>query len=325
LDVAQRAELLGFEFMIWLQAVGKLSVLSPVDSFVGIVLSVAILLMLSAIAVNMVLLLVAAWILMYAGILFLGFGGSRWTSDMAINYYKTVLGVAVQLFTMTLIVGIGTDLLATFYAKMSKGPLNFDELGVMLVACFALLLLVSRVPPLVGGIISGGGGGGGIGNFGTGAIAGFAMGAAGTAAAAASMAGAASAGAAVNIAGGASAVQAAFNAAQQNMASGGSMFAGGGDGSHSPGSTSNSLGAAMGTGARFAAEMGAHLAKGATSVAKQAAGHTMDGFKDRVGETVGGRIAAAIKASGQGEAGEPAFEGNSVAAANETQLDPLPR
>ncbi|MGS0066676.1 type IV secretion system protein, partial [Escherichia coli] len=35
-----------------------------------------------------------AWILLYAGVFFLGFGGSRWTSDMAINYYKTVLGLA---------------------------------------------------------------------------------------------------------------------------------------------------------------------------------------------------------------------------------------
>jgi type IV secretion system protein TrbL len=128
-----------------------------VDSFIGIVLSAVILVMLTAIAVNMLLLLVSGWILMYAGIFFLGFGGSRWTSEMAINYYKTVLGVAVQLFAMTLVVGIGTDLLATFYAKMSKGALNFEELGVMLVACFALLLLVNRIPPLLGGIVSGGG------------------------------------------------------------------------------------------------------------------------------------------------------------------------
>ena len=32
------------------------------------------------------------WILAYAGIFFLGFGGSRSTSEMAINYYKTVRG-----------------------------------------------------------------------------------------------------------------------------------------------------------------------------------------------------------------------------------------
>jgi type IV secretion system protein TrbL len=168
-------------FMIWKQGVRNLSMLSPVDSAVGIVLSAVILIMLTAIAVNILLLLISGWILMYAGIFFLGFGGSRWTSDIAINYYKTVLSVAVQLFAMSLIVGIGINLLATFYAKMSKGPLNFDELGVMLVACFTLLLLVSRVPPLLGGIISGGGGG--VHNMGIGAIAGAALGATSVAAA----------------------------------------------------------------------------------------------------------------------------------------------
>ena len=65
------------------------------DSFIGVALSVGILALLAIIAVNMLLLLVSVWLLMYAGIFFLGFGGSRWTSDMAINYYKTVLGVSV--------------------------------------------------------------------------------------------------------------------------------------------------------------------------------------------------------------------------------------
>jgi entry exclusion lipoprotein TrbK len=35
-----------------------------------------------------------------------------WTSDMAINYYKTVLGVAAQLMTMVLLVGIGKTFLS---------------------------------------------------------------------------------------------------------------------------------------------------------------------------------------------------------------------
>lgn len=182
----------------------------------GVVLSAGILLLLAVIAVNMLLLLVSAWLLSYAGIFFLGFGGSRWTSDMAINYYKTVLGVAVQIMTMVLLVGIGNDLLSSFYAKMSKGTLNFEELGVMLVFCLALLLLVNRVPPLVAGVISGTGVGnaGGIGNFGAGAAVGAAMGAASVAAGAASMAGAAVMSGAANLAGGASAVKAAFEKAQ---------------------------------------------------------------------------------------------------------------
>ncbi|KFE11865.1 P-type conjugative transfer protein TrbL [Vibrio cholerae] len=107
-------------FMIWKQAISNLSAWSPIDSFVGVVLSAGILVLLAIIAVNMLLMMVSAWMLMYAGIFFLGFGGSRWTSDMAINYFKTVLGQAVQIMTMVLLIGIGNDLLSTCYNDMSK-------------------------------------------------------------------------------------------------------------------------------------------------------------------------------------------------------------
>lgn len=208
-------------FMILKQAFTNSSIWSPVDSFIGVALSVGILILLAVVAVNMLLLLVSGWLLMYAGIFFLGFGGSRWTSDMAINYYKTVLGVAVQIMTMVLLVGIGNDLLSSFYARMNTGTLNFEELGVMLVFCVALLMLVNRVPPLIAGIISGTGIGnaGGIGNFGAGAAVGAAMGAASVAAGAASMAGAAVISGAANLAGGASAVKAAFEKAQGSATS----------------------------------------------------------------------------------------------------------
>ncbi|MGS0539511.1 P-type conjugative transfer protein TrbL [Xanthomonas oryzae pv. oryzicola] len=208
-------------FMILKQAFTNSSIWSPVDSFIGVALSVGILILLAVVAVNMLLLLVSGWLLMYAGIFFLGFGGSRWTSDMAINYYKTVLGVAVQIMTMVLLVGIGNDLLSSFYARMNTGTLNFEELGVMLVFCVALLMLVNRVPPLIAGIISGTGIGnaGGIGNFGAGAAVGAAMGAVSVAAGAASMAGAAVMSGAANLAGGASAVKAAFEKAQGSATS----------------------------------------------------------------------------------------------------------
>lgn len=200
-------------FMIWRQAITNLSIWSPVDSIVGLALSAAIMVLLAAVAVNMMLVLVSAWILMYAGIFFLGFGGSRWTSDMAISYYKTVLGVGMQLLTMVILVGIGVDLLNTFYAKMNKGTLNFDELGVMMVFCVTLLMLITRVPPLVASIVSGGGVGAAsaIGSsVGAGTVVGAAMAGASVASAAASMAGGAMMGAAQSMAGGASAIKEAF-------------------------------------------------------------------------------------------------------------------
>ena len=218
-------------FMIFKQSLVNMSLWSPIDSVIGFFLSLGILLLLATVGVNMLLLFVSSWILMYAGVFFLGFGGSRWTSDMAINYYKTFLGVAVQIFAMVLLVGIGVDLLTAFYAKMNKGTLNFEELGVMLVFCMALLMLINKVPGLLSGVITGAGiSQAGIGSFGAGAVAGAALGAAGMAATAASMAGAAVMGGAQSIAGGMSAVKEAFAKAQAAMDGGsGQMPSFGGD------------------------------------------------------------------------------------------------
>lgn len=381
-------------FMILKQALKNSSVWSPVDSFIGVALSVGILILLAVVAVNMLLLLVSGWLLMYAGIFFLGFGGSRWTSDMAINYYKTVLGVAVQIMTMVLLVGIGNDLLSSFYARMNTGTLNFEELGVMLVFCVALLMLVNRVPPLVAGVISGTGIGnaGGIGNFGAGAAIGAAMGAASMAAGAAGMAGSAIMGAATSAAGGASAIKAAFEKAAGSVGTGGGSgeipsfggFGGGsgtgpsgdagigstpfaqaagfggsslgggsssksgGDkgssGSHraakdepkpsgagqqggaAPSSTGPGLlasaASALGTASRVAADTGANLARGTADVAKAKAASIRDAALERIADTTGGKIAAAIKAQGSGGADQidspaqptPTFGGDNLAA-----------
>lgn len=75
------------------------------------ILSGIILVILALVSINMLLQLCAAWVLAYAGIFFLGFGGSRWTSDMAVNYFKTVLGVGASLMTMTLLIGVGTSVI----------------------------------------------------------------------------------------------------------------------------------------------------------------------------------------------------------------------
>lgn len=312
-------------FMIWKQAVSNLSGWSPIDSFVGVVLSAGIMLALATIAVNMLLLLISGWILMYAGIFFLGFGGSRWTSDMAINYFKTVLGLAVELLVMILLVGVGNNLLTSFYAKMNKATLNFEELGVMLVFCLALLTLTGQVPKMVAGIISGGGGGG-AGGFGAGAIAGAALGGAGTAAGAASMAGSAVMGGAQNIAGGASAIKAAIQKAQGSADSGSGMPSLGAGSSEKGSDSGSSLQAAMGLdsssqsggmmqkAASLAAGAASELAKGAGSLIKEKASEAASNFQEKASQTLGGKLASTIQ-------GEPSFDGDSLSAAGQGDSD----
>jgi type IV secretion system protein TrbL len=205
---------IGFE--IFDNVLDQSSVWSPVDSAVGILMALGILVILALVSINMLLLLVAGWILAYGGVFFLGFGGSRWTTDMAINYYKTVLGVAAQLMAMVLLVGIGKTFLDDYYSSMSVG-ISIKEMGVLLIVTIILLVLVNKIPSLIAGIITGASvGGAGIGSFG----AGVALGAAGMATAAAATGGAAIAAGASSAAGGVAAIKAAFSKASENVANG---------------------------------------------------------------------------------------------------------
>ncbi|KGR62636.1 hypothetical protein NX79_00800 [Xanthomonas vasicola] len=309
-------------------------------SLMGSLMGLGILVMLCLIGINMLLLLVSAWFLAYAGIFFLGFGGSRWTSDMAINYYKTVLGLAVQILAMVLLIGIGKTFLDQYYATLQADitATNLKSMAALLMACVVLLALTSRIPPLLAGIITGAAvGGGGVGSMvGAGTLAA----AAGMAGAAVATGGAALAAGGAAAAGGASAVMAAAGKASENVSSGsdimssllggfggggggGSAPTGGGDsgsgggGGNSGGGSSGETpmasaagdnssgtkgggargGSAVARGGRIAADTVANLAKGVGSVAKAKAGEIRAGAQERISETVGGRIANAIRST----------------------------
>ncbi len=180
------------------------SVWQPVDSAVGFVVCLIILIVVALIAINMLVLLVSGWILAYAGIFFLGFGGSRWTSDMAINYYRTVLSMGAQMAGMVLVVGIGFSFINLYYVNMSS-QVSVKEMAVLMVAAIILLGLVNKIPPLLGGLAMGGG----VGALGSGVSL---VSAIGTAAAMAAGVGLAANMARAGIAGGAAGSQALMQA-----------------------------------------------------------------------------------------------------------------
>jgi P-type conjugative transfer protein TrbL len=192
-------------FDLFINIADKSSVWHPVDFAVAIIIGAVILVVLALISVNMMLLLISSWILAYAGIFFLGFGGARWTSDMALNYFRTVLSTGAQLLTMVLLVGIGKSFLDAYHLNMSG--IKLSELGIILVISVVLLVLVNKLPGLVGGLAMGGG----TGALGSGFGAGSVMAGAAMTAAAVSTAGAALMGAAANVGGGVQALMAAIS------------------------------------------------------------------------------------------------------------------
>lgn len=281
-------------------------------------MALAVLLVLAIISVNLLLLLAASWILLYAGVFFLGFGGSRWTSDMAINYYKAILGIAAQLMAMVLLVAIGREFITHYYSQMSENMAS-QELVVMLVVSVILLFLVNKIPPMISGLVSGGSVGAmGVGSFGAGAAVGAAMTVAGMALTAGKMAGSAMLGGAANAVGGGSAIKAAFEKAQSNMSGSGAdmpSFGTGGD-SGGSGNGSSSTGDEAGTGdtpfaqaAGFAGsgsrpvggsgfKRAASLGAGTAGELAKGVGSRMAGkFQGKVNQTAGGRMAYSIRAS----------------------------
>lgn len=369
-------------FDIFFKVLDQSSVWSPVDSAVGITISAAVLVILALIGINMLLLLVSGWILAYAGIFFLGFGGSRWTSEMAIGYFKAVLSIAAQLFAMVLLVGIGKSFLDQYYTNMSAG-VSLKELGVMLIVAVVLFALVNKVPPLIGGLASGH-----TGSLGNGFGAGAAAGAAAMGVAAMATAGTSLTSGSASMAGGTQALMAAFSKANasESMGGGGDLISamsggrgdsggsggalasamgdsdssrsssgtGTGTGSSTNSATSSSSEAASsssseegsaanmgnapgevksGVGLEAAAKVGkvvagtaTNLAQGVWDVTKAKASDAKDAAMDRISETTGGKIAAAIKARNAAPDSSsstfPAFDDNSLSAGTSKSADP---
>lgn len=317
------------------------SLLSPVLSAVMLVAAIVVLVVLALIAVNMLLLLVSAWLLAYAGVFLLGFGGSRWTSDIAISFYKAVLGIGIQLFTMILLIGIGKSFIDQYYKAFQEGTPDLNSLCVLLVAAVVLLTMVNKLPPMLAGLVGSGGQSGGIGSFGAGA----AIGAATMAASAAASAGASAMAGATQTAGGISALSAAFKSAQASMGDVGSgeLSIDTPDLSASGGSGGSSFSETMGNGSGFSSSQdGRHNAPAPASdqsslskagriaieTGAQLASHATGGISfaasERIAQSFGGKIATTTE-SEQRQSGSslesPTFDGNHVAAGNDEIAD----
>ncbi|MCF5974760.1 P-type conjugative transfer protein TrbL, partial [Xanthomonas perforans] len=98
-----------------------------------------------------------------------------------------------------------------------------------------------------------------------------------------------------------------------------------------PGSTGPGLlasaAAALGTAGRVTADAGANLVQGVGEVAKAKAASIRDAAVERIADTTGGKIAAAIRASAESDQAAavesvPTFGGNNLAGADSAAADP---
>ncbi|NDV24842.1 P-type conjugative transfer protein TrbL [Desulfovibrio sp. JC022] len=118
----------------------------------GLVLvAIAICISFSMIAAQVILVKCEAYIVLNAGIILLGFSGSKITRDYAINFIKYAFSVAMKLFTMQLLISLSIDFINGFH----KPEINFAEVLVILGASIVILALTMSIPDIISGLING--------------------------------------------------------------------------------------------------------------------------------------------------------------------------
>ncbi|MGO3215495.1 MAG: P-type conjugative transfer protein TrbL [Halomonas sp.] len=314
------SEPISIAFDMIVKSAKSYSFTSPIDNLSIFLITLAILACMAVVSANVLLALVNAWILAYAGVFVLGFGGSRWTSDIAINYFRSVLGIALKLLTMTLLIGVTISIMDGYYNDLSETA-TMRELMVVFVVALVLVVLIHSVPNTIAGLIPGGGGAASAsGSFSAGTLMGGAIGAgAAVASGGAALGGAAMSGA-TNMAGGASAIKAAFESAHATSSESGDMLGMGsvlGGSGDSDGAGDYSEAAGLNDGDSLGSSgfsRAASVVAGTTSGLAKGIGSKVAGsFQEKVGQTAGGRLASSIREGiGQSEGSNNEQDGDTT-------------
>jgi P-type conjugative transfer protein TrbL len=88
---------------IFLEVNRHISLWQPVVAFTAGTIAILMLIVLGLITVNLILVNCETWIMLSAGLIFLGFGATEWTRDLSVSNYKHVLGVGIKQFVTLLL------------------------------------------------------------------------------------------------------------------------------------------------------------------------------------------------------------------------------
>lgn len=96
-----------------------------------------------------------SYIAIYGGIIMLGFGGSRWTSDMATSYLKFAVGTGMKLMLCYMVIGLGFNV----FSAMIPATISLEKIWEYVLTIIPITLiyvyLVFNIPGLASSIMSG--------------------------------------------------------------------------------------------------------------------------------------------------------------------------
>jgi len=129
----------------------KLSAWSPGNSIALLIAALVIIVCFAMISAFVVLIKCEAMVAMMACLILVGFGGSSFLKDYAVNALRYALSVAFKLFVLQLVLGVGISFIESFDTSAAE----LQDIFVVIGASIVLLALVKTLPDACAGIING--------------------------------------------------------------------------------------------------------------------------------------------------------------------------
>ncbi len=107
----------------------------------------------AAIAARQVLVLAEMYVILSAGIILLGFGATRWSSEYALKYLKYCVSVGIKLMFVQISVALALHFLATLTTRSS--PYSFTRASSITMSVTVLVVLIWTIPNIVSGFLQG--------------------------------------------------------------------------------------------------------------------------------------------------------------------------
>lgn len=125
---------------------------TPGYDFEVVMIGIAVLLTLGVVTAYMCEALIESYLVISAGIIFLGFGGSRWTKEFAVKVLNYAISVGAKLFFLQLIVALGMQFINQYTTNPPNDAPGFAELVGVLVTLLAMVIMIpSMIQSLVNG------------------------------------------------------------------------------------------------------------------------------------------------------------------------------
>ena len=117
-----------------------------------VIFSLVLLVCFAMMAAFLVLALVESYVVISAGVIFMGFGGSRFTKDYALKILIYAMSVGAKLFVLQLIIGLGQQI---FDQLIQNFQTNTSDILVSVGCAIVMLALVKILPDMIQSLLNG--------------------------------------------------------------------------------------------------------------------------------------------------------------------------